>query len=124
MDLSVLLGQIVAIYLVVGGLSVLLNGNEIRGFLKELKHNHLTYYYGGFLSLIIGALMVLTHNVWEGWPIIVTIFGWLTLVKGVLILLLPKQLLGVVHVWKNKQALMVAGVIMLALGVWLGFLAF
>lgn len=118
------LGQIWAVYMLIGGLSLLLNGEEFRHMVKELKHNHFGVILAGFLSLIIGLLSVFAHNAWEGWPVIVTLLGWAALLKGAFIVLLPKQAMGMVHVWKSKMAILVGGVTWLVLGVILGFLAF
>jgi len=42
------------------------------------------------ISLAMGVAIVLGHNVWTGGalPIVVTLFGWLSLAKGVLLLFL------------------------------------
>lgn len=118
------LGQMWAVYLILGGLSLLINGEEFRHMVKELKHNHFAVILAGFMSLLIGLLSVFSHNVWEGWAVIVTLLGWAALLKGAFIVLLPKQAMGMVHLWKNKTMLMGGGVAWLILGVVLGFLAF
>lgn len=64
----------------------------------------LTY---GMISLAIGLAMVLGHNVWSGGllPVVVTLVGWLILVKGLLLLLLAPdalaQLYGRMHHGEN-----------------------
>ena len=42
---------------------------------------------------LAGLAMVLAHNVWSKCPVvvIVTLLGWLTLIKGILYLLLPAK---------------------------------
>jgi hypothetical protein len=44
----------------------------------------------GLLALAAGLAMVLSHNVWSGGalPVVVTLVGWVILVRGVLLLLL------------------------------------
>ena len=38
----------------------------------------------GFFSFIIGLITILLHNVWvANWSIMVTIFGWIALIKGI-----------------------------------------
>lgn len=38
--------------------------------------------------LLLGLIIVLTHNIWVwGWPVVITIFGWIILSKAVLYLL-------------------------------------
>ena len=35
-----------------------------------------------FLSLWFGSIVVVFHNVWSGWPIILTVIGWAQLIKA------------------------------------------
>jgi hypothetical protein len=50
------------------------------------KNTALTYFMG-FTAVIIGFLMMNYHNVWEkNWTVLITIMGWLALIKGVLII--------------------------------------
>ena len=45
----------------------------------------------GFLTLLGGLALVNTHNVWEaGWPVIITILGWLSVIGGVARMLFPE----------------------------------
>jgi phosphoglycerol transferase MdoB-like AlkP superfamily enzyme len=47
----------------------------------------------GFITLILGILMVVAHNIWQwNWRVIVTILAWLTLIKGLSILYVPQYI--------------------------------
>src|SRR5579872_1476377 len=50
----------------------------------------------GIASVVAGAAIVLLHNVWNRglWPLIVTLCGWALLLRGVLILFLPADVLS------------------------------
>jgi hypothetical protein len=50
-------------------------------------------FIAGVIALLTGLAMVLGHNVWSGGalPVIVTLVGWLTLIKGLLILFLSPE---------------------------------
>jgi hypothetical protein len=50
----------------------------------------------GIASVVAGAAIVLLHNVWNRglWPLIVTLCGWALLMRGVLILFLPADVLS------------------------------
>jgi hypothetical protein len=50
----------------------------------------------GIASVVAGAAIVLLHNVWNKglWPLMVTLCGWALLMRGVLILFLPADVLG------------------------------
>jgi vacuolar-type H+-ATPase subunit I/STV1 len=56
------------------------------GFLRDPSIMFLT----GVLTLVAGLAMVLAHNIWSGGalPVVVSILGWLTLIKGIMFLLL------------------------------------
>ncbi len=43
----------------------------------------------GFLSLFTGSVIVAFHNVWGGWPTVLTVLGWLFVLKAAIIFLLP-----------------------------------
>jgi hypothetical protein len=52
------------------------------------------------ISLAMGVAMVVGHNVWFGsaLPVVVTLVGWLILVKGILLLVFsPEAFAGVMH---------------------------
>jgi hypothetical protein len=60
----------------------------------ELLHNRPLMYILGVLCVFAGLAMVLVHNVWSGGPaaFIVTLIGWLTLLKGMVFVgLEPRQ---------------------------------
>ena len=50
----------------------------------------------GILTMGGGVAMVVGHNVWSGGalPVVVTLLGWVTLIKGVVLLATPPRTLG------------------------------
>jgi len=50
----------------------------------------------GIARVLVGAGIVLIHNVWTKglWPLVVTLCGWLLLLRGVGILFLPQDVFG------------------------------
>jgi hypothetical protein len=49
----------------------------------------------GILTIFGGMALVLVHNIWSGaLQVIITLLCWLTLIKGVLILYLPPEMLA------------------------------
>ena len=47
----------------------------------------------GFMTLIIGLAIVVGHNVWDGsWRVVITVVGYLTLLKGFILLAWPDAL--------------------------------
>lgn len=79
----------------------------------------------GFLSLNFGAIIVAFHNVWSGWPLILTLIGWGQVLKGLIRFTAPQLSLRVYeHVRPNRAwHFQVGGVVALALSCFLGYLA-
>jgi len=50
-------------------------------------------YIAGLMGVTGGLAIVLAHNVWSGGalPIMVTLFGWISLIKGILLLVLSPE---------------------------------
>ena len=71
------------------GLSLLINHKIEKELLKSVKSD-LVLFYLGFLVFILGIASLLSYNSWSaGWSLIITIIGWLCLVKGAFLLFLP-----------------------------------
>lgn len=50
-------------------------------------------FIGGLMAVTAGLAIVLVHNVWSGGalPIIITVIGWVILIKGLLLLILSPE---------------------------------
>ncbi|MBT3407306.1 hypothetical protein HOK68_00970 [Candidatus Woesearchaeota archaeon] len=71
------------------GLLIFFNKSLMKEMIK-LTSDKVFLFVSGFLSLILGLFTVLLHNLWvSDWRVIITIFGWLALLKGILILGCP-----------------------------------
>ena len=43
----------------------------------------------GFLSLLMGTLIVAFHNVWSGIPVVLTVLGWSFVLKAAVVFVVP-----------------------------------
>jgi len=77
----------------------------------------------GFLSLGFGSLVVAFHNVWQGIPVVLTVYGWLAVAKGLLYFVVPSLgMKGLAKVSPERANHFVfAGVGLLALAAALGY---
>lgn len=81
----------------------------------------------GYLALILGLVTVILHNLWVAdWRVVITIFGWISLFKGIVRIGFPgapQKLMSVL--FKNKLILMqVLLVIATLLGAWLIWMSY
>ena len=91
MDLTLFLSQVIGVYLFVGSLSALLYPRRVKHAAEEISRSYILLYFDGALALIVGLIIVLLHNVWVGLPAtIVTLVGWLAVLEGFLMMLLPQ----------------------------------
>jgi putative exporter of polyketide antibiotics len=98
------LSRLLGLYCLVAGLSMVSHKQATVDTIVALVHNAPLLFFIGIVTLVAGLAMVLTHNTWSGGalPVIVTLFGWLTLLKGLQFLLLPPDIaagfyLGTLH---------------------------
>ncbi len=93
MDVALFVAQVYGLICVLVGLGLLFNGAHYKKAFDEMLGSAAGILYGGIAALFVGFLIVTHHNVWEqDWTVLVTLVGWLALIKGVLLLLAPKFL--------------------------------
>jgi len=51
--------------------------------------SHTGVFAEGFLCLSFGAIVVAFHNVWSGLPMLLTVVGWLQVLKGLIRFTIP-----------------------------------
>jgi hypothetical protein len=124
--LTLLLGQVFGIYFALTGLSMLIYFRELKEAVEEFAMSKMLFYLTGHFLFVIGLLVVLLHTSFDGiLAIMVTILGYLTLLKGVLILLLPHSWVGSLTLFFNKTGWYITtGILSIAVGGSLIFITF
>ena len=108
------------------GIAMLLNRQAFPEMVTQVAQNYAIIFLSGALSLLAGVAIVRVHNVWTGgWPVIVTILGWLLIVGGVARMWCPQKASEIATTFGNDPTLLlVAGAVLLALGAFLSFKAY
>ncbi len=77
----------------------------------------------GFLSLVTGTLIVAFHNVWSGFPMVVTLLGWGMVLKAIVAFVFPEVgLRSMARIRPaNSGQFRIAGAIMIAVSAALGY---
>ncbi|MCD6471294.1 hypothetical protein J7K86_02075 [bacterium] len=125
-DTTIFLAQFWGWLLVIVGLIFLLKKrmllDEISRLFEDKNYTLLT----GWLALILGLFTVILHNVWTAdWRVVITIFGWLSLIKGIARMGFPELPQKAASTFKNKPALMqVLLIICVLLGAWLIWMSY
>ncbi len=125
MELSIFIAKLLAIVYIAIGVGMLLNGKHYKQMINDIMGTPGIIYLGGIMALIAGYLMVTYHNIWvKDWTVIITVFGWLALVKGVSLLAFPKTFIGFSKSMMKKWNFTVVGACVLILGLILGYFGF
>ncbi|MBT7348472.1 hypothetical protein HN858_02225 [Candidatus Falkowbacteria bacterium] len=118
---SILLAKVFGLFFVVIALFMALRKKFFNEVLKEIKHDEGWVFLFGTFTLVIGLLMIFGHNVWvDAWRIVITVIGWLTLIKGLFMLFFPKETMHLAkYFMKNNWLWALDIVIALILGIYL-----
>ena|SRR5665213_3347243 len=123
MPLTYFLAQIIGLFCLIIGLSLL----QKRVFVEvvdSLLTSRGLMYIVGIISLILGLLVVLTHNIWNGGTLalVITLIGWAMILKGTFALFLSHDTLtSLVHSSKLKKHPWVFGIVLLLIGMYLTY---
>ena len=102
------------------GLSLLLNRDLAPALAEQLSRDLGLIVVSGGLLLVAGLAIVRSHNVWTGWPVLVTLLGWLAVIGGVLRILIPGRLAALApSLVQNGGIVTGASVLVLVLGVYI-----
>lgn len=118
METSLFLAKFWGLYLIIFFFVLSFNPQHIRDifeYLKDPKFTHIT----AFIAIIMGILNILSHNVWiNDWPLIITLFGWISLIIGIVLFTFPSQSI----VWLqfvNVKLIQIIYVLLFLLGIFL-----
>lgn len=118
------LAEIWGITIVVVFLALLIKPKHLKRLFAEIE-NEASMFFWGIISLVIGLAMILAYNVWaQGWQIIITILGWLSLLKGLHLLLMPEHAKAWTKKLENAPLLPYALVIGVIIGLVITYLGF
>jgi drug/metabolite transporter (DMT)-like permease len=122
MDVSIFIAKIYSAVFVVFGIALIFNANYYKKVMLDFTKNTAGLMIWGLIALVIGLAIVINHNIWEAsWIVIITITGWIALLKGGMMLLLP-QVYKMFDPWfQNKGLIIFGGAFALVFGGVLGY---
>jgi hypothetical protein len=90
MNTSTFLSKVLGIYLVLVSSAMLVNMHQFITLINGLMNDAPLLFVIGFFTLILGVIMVVSHNVWEwNWRVVITLIAWMTLLKGACLIFSP-----------------------------------
>ncbi len=118
--------QIFSLFYIIVGIGIIINPGFYKKLFEDFIENAAVLYLGGAMALTIGYLILAFHNTWtKDLSVIITIFGWLALIKGIVILIRPKIMIALSKaILKNQNILKIEAIVIIILGLAFSFLGF
>ncbi|MDR3546714.1 MAG: hypothetical protein P4M11_00310 [Candidatus Pacebacteria bacterium] len=127
MDITIFLAQFLGIFFVIVTLSLLIRRDTILEIIKDVTSHRAALYVLSVVGLVSGLLLVFIHNVWSGGfvTVLVTLIGWIILLKSVLFLVLPpSSSTRLINMFRPKPVYTTWIVIALIIGLYLMYAGF
>lgn len=88
---TIFLSRLIGLYCILVIPSMLFDRQATVDTMTALLQNPSMMLFPCIVGVVAGLAMVLTHNIWSGGalPVVVTLVGWLTLVKSLAFLWMP-----------------------------------
>jgi hypothetical protein len=90
------LSKLIGLFSMLIGFAMIARRQDMAAAIDALLHNPTLLLIFGLIALAIGLAMVLAHNIWSGGvlPVVVTVIGWLTLIRGLVLLFVPAAMVA------------------------------
>lgn len=118
--------QIFSLVYIAVGIGILINPDFYKKLFEDFIENSSTLYLGGITTLVVGYLILAFHNTWtKDLSVIITVVGWLALIKGIMILIQPKIIIALTKaILKKEMILKIEAIVVIILGLAFSFLGF
>lgn len=83
-------------------------------------------YLAGILGLLGGLALLITHNLWVlDWRLLITILGWVTVVRAIATIFMPQQIVAI-GAWliEHRSTFVVAAFVDLIIGAVLNYFGY
>lgn len=122
---TLFLSRLIGLYCILAAVSMMARRQATVGTVTALLQSPSMMLIVGIITLAAGLAIVLAHNIWSGsaLAVVVTLVGWITLIKSLLFLFLPPEMelalfLRQLH---YQQLFYLYGAISLVFGVYLTY---
>jgi hypothetical protein len=125
MTTSIILAQILGLYLIIMSVAMLVNKRYYQDAMIVMLQNSGVMFLTAIITLLLGVLLIVFHNIWVlDWRIVITILAWLGLIKGIVRMFFPKVIVKWSNSIQNDRVYCISLGICTALGVYLAYKGF
>src|SRR5262245_37095627 len=122
MTTSKMIAGLIGATLIAIAAGMLLNLGSFPALAEQISRDPGLIFLSGILLFVAGLAILRAHSIWAGgWPVLVTVLGWLAILGGLLRMLFPTRLAAIAAAVGGSTGGIIAGaVVLLVLG---GFLS-
>ena len=117
-EVSIFIAKILGPIFAIVGVALVTRPKMFQAIFEDFVESPALMYIGAIMALSFGIIIVLFNNIWEwSWAVFITILGWLSIIKGVSLLLFPGSLNKMIEFYRNNTiAVRVHGAVAIVLG--------
>lgn len=100
--------------------AMLVNRDAMQQIAAQVADDYAVIFLSGILLLVTGLAIVQVHNIWQGWPALITALGWLAIVGGLIRMFIFQHASEIaIRFTATPTTILIAASVMLALGAFL-----
>lgn len=115
--LTIQLARVYGIAVLILAITALLKPGRVALALNDFERSPGLTFLGALIGVFLGLFLITLHSVWTDLPaVLVSLLGWLALVKGVLLLAAPEGFLKFASTMATPGRIRIWGIFALVLG--------
>ena len=125
METSIFLAKVIGLISVISAIAVMVRYKESLVFDEGAVKSPLFTFVSGFVFLILGVLIIVSHPVWTfDWRIVITILGWLVFLKGIGRIFFPNAVKRMIEKKKDNRKFILGEIAVFLIGLYLLYYGF
>lgn len=125
METSIFLAKVIGLVSVISTVAVLIRYKKSLTLEEEAVKSPGVTYVTGLAILILGVLLVVSHSVWTyDWRLVITIVGWLVLLKGAGRIFFPNAVRRLIEKKRDDRRFLFGEAVVLLIGLYLLYYGF
>ncbi|MBI4548126.1 MAG: hypothetical protein HY707_09105 [Ignavibacteriae bacterium] len=125
METSIFLAKVIGLFGAISTLAIIIRYETHLVMEENAVQSPAVIYLSGFLFLLLGILVTVSHQVWtRDWRVVITILGWLLLAKGLMRIFFPEAVKKFIEKKRNDRRFLLAEVVTFFISLYLIYQGF
>lgn len=122
MEFAILVARVLAVIYLSVAVLAMRGKADYKKIIKSFENSPALTIMTGMAAILIGMIIIMKHNVWMmEWQVLITIVGWASLIKGILLIAYPEMMYGFKHTFKDTKKW---SIVLVAIGLVFGYFGF